>query len=112
MTISPEMMKGTLVPITLKLLSEREMYGYEIIKEVNARSDEVLTWKEAALYPWLHRLEQEKLIRSQWRTGDTGRRRKYYALTKKGHKALAGQTAEWTDFSQAVSSILSPMFAG
>ena len=112
MTISPEMMKGTLVPITLKLLSEREMYGYEILREVNARSEDVLAWKEAALYPWLHRLEQERLIRGQWRTGDSGRRRKYYALTKKGSPALAGQVAEWRDFSQAVSSILTPLYAG
>lgn len=109
MTVSVEMMKGTVVPITLKLLSERAMYGYEILKEVNARSDDVLAWKEATLYPWLHRLEQERLIRSQWREGVGARRRKYYALTRKGAAALARQTAEWTELSRAVNAILAPM---
>ena len=109
MTVSVEMMRGTVVPITLKLLSERAMYGYEILKEVNARSDNVLAWKEATIYPWLHRLEQERLIRGEWREGVGDRQRKYYALTRKGAAALARQTAEWTEFSRAVNAILAPM---
>lgn len=109
MTVSVEMMKGTVVPITLKLLSERTMYGYEILKEVNARSDNILAWKEATLYPWLHRLEGGRLIRSEWREGVGARRRKYYALTRRGKAALARQTAEWTELSRAVNAILAPM---
>lgn len=109
MTVSVEMMKGTVVPIALKLLAEREMYGYEILKEVNARSDNVLAWKEATLYPWLHRLEREKLIRSEWREGVGARKRKYYALTRRGATALARKTAEWTELSRAVNAILTPM---
>ena len=109
MSVSAEMMKGTVVPITLKLLSERAMYGYEIIKEVNARSNQVLEWKEASLYPWLHRLEQDGLIRSEWQERPNTRRRKYYTLTRKGKAALAHQTSEWTELSGAVAAILTPM---
>ena len=109
MTVSVEMMKGTVVPVTLKLLTEREMYGYEILNEVNSRTNNVLEWKEATLYPWLHRLEQDGLVKSEWREGVGARRRKYYALTRRGVKALEGQVEEWQALSQAVSSILVPM---
>jgi PadR family transcriptional regulator PadR len=109
MSVSTEMMKGTVVPITLKLLSEREMYGYEIIKEVNARTNQVLEWKEATLYPWLHRLEQDGLIHSEWQEHPGTRRRKYYALTRKGAASLAQKTHEWTELSGAVTAILVPM---
>ena len=112
MTQAAEMMKGTVVPVVLKLLSEREMYGYEILKEVNRRTNDVLAWKEATLYPSLHRLEQQRLIQSRWREGESGRRRKYYVLTRKGSTALARQVADWTQVSQAVTSILTPMMVG
>ena len=109
MTGSTEMMKGTVVPVTLKLLSERTMYGFEIIKEVNKRSNQVLEWREATLYPWLHRLEQEGLIHSEWIEQPETRRRKYYTITRKGAAILARQTSEWTELSGAVSAILTPM---
>ena len=111
MTVSAEMMKGTVVPVTLKLLGEREMYGYEILKEVNQRTGNVLAWKEATLYPWLHRLESDGLIRSEWRTGSTGRQRKYYGLTRRGTAALETKVMEWQSLSHAVSTILTPMSA-
>ncbi len=107
--VSTEMMKGTVVPVTLKLLSERAMYGYEIIKEVNQRTNNVLAWKEATLYPWLHRLEQDGLIRSEWQQPEGARRRKYYSLTRKGTATLARKTDEWTALSGAVTAILTPM---
>ena len=112
MTNTAEMMKGTVVPVVLKLLSEREMYGYEILKEVNTRTHDVLAWKEATLYPSLHRLERQGLIQSAWRQGESGRRRKYYVLTRKGSKALVKQVSDWTMVNRAVSSILTPMMAG
>ncbi len=106
MNISPEMIKGTVMPMVLKLLSERLMYGYEIIKEVNRRTDNLLEWKEGTLYPWLHRLEGEGLVSSQWAETGTGRQRKYYGLTKKGMVQLASSTAEWTAFSKAINAVL------
>jgi PadR family transcriptional regulator, regulatory protein PadR len=106
MTVSQELVKGTILPIVLKLLSERAMYGYEIIKEVNDRTDQALAWKEGTLYPWLHRLESEGLIRSEWQAAVNGRQRKYYSLTSRGETALAARVKEWTVFSQAVNAVL------
>ena len=105
-TNAAELMKGTVVPVTLKLLSERPMYGYEILKEVNERSNNVLAWKEATLYPWLHRLEQDGVIRSEWSAAPGGRRRKYYSLTRRGTSELELRVREWASLSKAVTTIL------
>jgi DNA-binding PadR family transcriptional regulator len=106
MTVSQEMMKGTVVPIMLKLLAEREMYGYEIIKVVNERTNDALAWKEGTIYPWLHRLEQDGLIVGNWRVPAEGRKRKYYAITRKGQAELAQKVEEWHALSNAVSVLL------
>lgn len=106
MEISQELIKGTVLPVILKLLDERAMYGYEIIKVVNQRTDNVFAWKEGTLYPWLHRLESGGLISSEWVAADTGRQRKYYRITRKGQAMLTEKTAEWATFSKAVSALL------
>ena len=105
-TVSKEMMKGTIVPIILKLLNERDMYGYELIQVVNERTDNVLQWKEGTIYPWLHRLESDGTIRGQWRTQTNGRRRKYYGLTRKGVHALETKSEEWKVLAKAVNTLL------
>src|SRR3954451_20809913 len=66
MEFGQDLVKGSIVPIVLALLRERPMYGYEIVKLVNARSGGRLEWKEGTLYPTLHRLESDGLLRSQW----------------------------------------------
>ena len=106
MEFSTELTKGTIAPIILKLLSEKEMYGYEIIKVVNQRTNDAFAWKEGTLYPWLHRLEGEKLIRSHWVEADSGRQRKYYGTTPAGLAMLANKLNEWNAFSQAVNAVL------
>jgi DNA-binding PadR family transcriptional regulator len=87
-------------------LSEEERYGYEIIKTVNERSGGVFAWKEGTLYPWLHRLEGDGLIQSRWVEADTGRRRKYYRITRRGRTALVERKEEWSAFAQAVNALL------
>lgn len=104
--ISQEWIKGTVVPIILKLLAEREMYGYEIIQEVQQRTNQALQWKEGTLYPWLHRLEGDGLITATWSNLEQGRKRKYYKLTRKGAAALHEQVEQWSKFQQAVSVLL------
>ena len=106
MAVSQELTKGTIVPIVLKLLSERAMYGYEIIREVNERSDNVLEWREGTLYPWLHRLTAEGLVTSEWVVAESGRRRKYYLLTPAGAGALRNKASEWIAFSAVVNALL------
>jgi len=106
MQFDKELVKGSVVPIVLRLLGEREMYGYEIVKVVNERTDGLLEWKEGTLYPCLHRLEGEGFITSLWREADTGKKRKYYRITRKGLGELARRTQEWEQFSGAVSALL------
>ena len=106
MEVSQDMIKGTVVPIVLKLLDERSMYGYEIIKVVNERTNNAFEWKEGTLYPWLHRLESDGMIRGDWAVAESGRRRKYYRTTRKGTAMLENKVAEWSAFSTAVNAIL------
>ncbi|MFT5128440.1 MAG: PadR family transcriptional regulator PadR [Rhodothermales bacterium] len=105
MEFSAEMIKGSVLPIVLKLLSEREMYGYEIIKTVNERTENAFQWKEGTLYPWLHRLEADGLITSEWSSAN-GRRRKYYQLSSRGARVMASQLDEWKSFSATVNALL------
>lgn len=110
MEFGNELMKGTITPIVLALLKERPMYGYEIVKLVDARSGGKLRWKEGTLYPALHKLESDGLIRGEWREtpGATvgGRRRKYYALTRSGRSELARRMGEWKEFSTSINAVL------
>ena len=106
MELAQEMIKGTIVPAVLKLLSERPMYGYELIQIVNERTHNALQWKEGTLYPCLHRLEGEGYLRGEWGEADSGRQRKYYRITRKGHTALTRNVQEWATISTAVNAIL------
>lgn len=106
MEFSQDLVKGTVVPVILQLLSEQERYGYEIIKTVNQRTGNAFEWKEGTLYPWLHRLEGDGLIQSRWVEADSGRQRKYYRITKRGLATLAERKEEWTSFSKAVNALL------
>jgi PadR family transcriptional regulator, regulatory protein PadR len=113
MDFSQDLVKGSIVPIVLALLRERPMYGYEIVKLVNARSGGVLRWKEGTLYPTLHGLEGEGLVRSYWeQADDSARRRKYYAITRSGTAELKRRAGEWQAFSSAVNSVLSSTLSG
>jgi len=106
MQFNRELVKGSTVPIVLRLLSEREMYGYEIVKEVNLRTGGRFEWKEGTLYPCLHRLEAERLVTSRWQDAPNGKKRKYYRITRKGLAALKERTAEWKEFVGAVTALL------
>lgn len=106
MSINGDLMRGIAEPVILNLLNSKTMYGYEIIKLVNEKTNNAFQWKEGTLYPCLHRLEAAKLIESQWQIADNGKRRKYYALTKKGAAVLADKKAEWSVFARSVEVLL------
>ncbi len=106
MAINSDLMRGVAEPVILNLLSIKTMYGYEIIKLVNEKTNNAFQWKEGTLYPCLHRLEAAKLIESSWQIADNGKRRKYYALTKKGAAALAEKKEEWNLFAESVNVLL------
>ena len=107
MDFSLDLIKGSVVPVVLALLCERPMYGYEMVKLVNARTGGRLEWREGTLYPTLHKLESDKLIGSRWRESpDGGRPRKYYAITGRGRRELQRRASEWREFSSAINAML------
>lgn len=106
MSLPTELARGTVMPIVLSLLSEQRMYGYEIVKTVNSRSNGVLEFKEGTLYPLLHKMEGEKLIKASWEDGEHGKPRKYYALTAKGRGQLKQSRTQWSDLRGAVDTLL------
>ncbi len=91
--------------IILRLLSERSMYGYEIIKLVNEKTGGAFQWQEGTLYPCLHALEERGLIAGDWRT-DEKKPRKYYVLTKAGTAATVKQSKEVSDYLHCVHALL------
>jgi len=107
MNFDRELLKGSIALLILKLLSEREMYGYEIIQEASRRSEESFQFKEGTLYPALHQLYKRGYLRSEWRVGKNGRQRKYYSITAKGRKAARERRQDWTRFTKAVEAVLS-----
>src|SRR6478672_7603753 len=101
-----ELLKGTLSLLILSLLSRKEMYGYEIAATVHRDTDGTFTWREGSLYPSLHKLEQSGLIVGEWEEKETGRKRRYYRITKEGRAALKDKRESWSELCQAVNQIL------
>jgi DNA-binding PadR family transcriptional regulator len=95
MRITKDLVAASAVPLILSILEEGESYGYALIRRVRALSGGEIEWTDGMLYPVLHRLEAQGAIDSCWRTSETGRGRKYYALKGPGRKALREQKAQW-----------------
>lgn len=95
MKISKELIAASSTPLVLSILADGESYGYALIQKVRELSGDKLDWSEGMLYPVLHRLEEQGLIKASWKEGETGRKRKYYALTAAGHKETASQKEQW-----------------
>jgi len=94
--ISKELVGASAIPIILSILDKGETYGYEIMQNVKDLSGNQIEWKEGSLYPVLHKLEKNGLIKSLWKMAENGRHRKYYAINKKGRKALQDEIENWT----------------
>ena len=90
MTLHEQMRKGTTTVIVLSLLADldRPMYGYEIIKELEARSQGFFRFKEGLVYPRLHEMQRQGLLRAEWQGQEGSRRRKFYSITEKGRRQL------------------------
>jgi DNA-binding PadR family transcriptional regulator len=97
---------GSTVLLILFLLEETDRYGYEIIKELEERSDKTFQFKEGTLYPVLHKLENNGFVKSYMAKGDTGKERKYYQLTKKGKTQLQDEKKKWEVFSGSINKII------
>lgn len=106
MKINKELLKGSTTILILSILNRKDMYGYEMIKEIEDRSKGVFSFKEGTLYPILHGLENENYIESYWDTGEGKRKRKYYKITEAGKGILNEKEAEWKLFSNTVNEVL------
>lgn len=105
MKYSKVLLKGSTSMLVLSVLSNKDLYGYKIIKELEIQSENAFNMSEGTLYPILHALEKEKYLISYWQEID-GRNRKYYQITKKGRKKLAESREEWKSFSASVNKVL------
>lgn len=105
MAVDKSLVSGSTAMLLLKLLSEKDMYGYEMIETLRERSQNVFELKAGTLYPLLHSMEAKELL-SVYEKEVGGKVRKYYSITKQGRKALAEKQDEWKTYAQAVLSVL------
>src|SRR2546421_12555177 len=101
-----ELLKGTLSLLILSLLSRKPMYGYEIAATVHQETDGTFTWREGSLYPSLHKMQADGLIVGEWEEKETGRKRRYYHITRKGGQVLKEKVQSWAELCGAVNQIL------
>ena len=99
------MLKGHLDLIVLAALAAGPAHGYAIIEAIKRKSGQAFDLPEGTIYPALHRLEQAGLLAGRWVTADSGRRRRVYAITKRGKRELGEQRAVWEQFSDAIGSL-------
>lgn len=99
-------LNGGITMLVLKLLEEKDMYGYQIIEELGKRSDDTFLLKTGTLYPILHGMENEELVSAYDAKADSGRVRKYYHLTNKGKTRLKERKQEWNTYFQAINKVM------
>ena len=104
-TTDREMKKGSAELLILSLVAHRARHGYEISKLIEARSDGVLRFNVASLYPLLYRLERRGLAEGRWVEKAGQRRRRYYKLTAAGRRILKERRGTWLDFVDAINRI-------
>ena len=97
---------GSATLLVLSLLSRGDMYGYQMIAELEARMDHTFTMKEGTLYPILHGLENQGALKSYQKEAPSGKLRKYYHITKKGLSLLEEKREEWTTFTEKVNAVI------
>ena len=103
-----DLVQGTLDLLILRVLALEPMHGWAIAQRIRQMSSEQLRVGQSALYPALHKLEQQGWIAAEWALSENNRRAKYDKLTAAGRKALKTETAEWERLSAAISLIVKP----
>ncbi|MBQ8857029.1 MAG: helix-turn-helix transcriptional regulator [Lachnospiraceae bacterium] len=105
MPIDKTLVSGSMSMLILKLLSEKDLYGYEMIDTLRKRSENVFELKAGTLYPLLHSLEDKNFLTS-YEQEVSGKVRKYYSITKEGRKFLEKKCDEWEQYAKAVTNVL------
>jgi PadR family transcriptional regulator, regulatory protein PadR len=103
-----ELLQGTLDLLILRTLLAGPSHGHAIAKHIQRTSEELLQVETGSLYPALHRMEAKGLIEATWELSDKGKRARYYRLTPRGRKGLAGEQSKWETFAHAMGLILKP----
>lgn len=106
MKFRKELIGATTTTLILSVLSESATHGYQIVRRANELSGGVFEWQEGTIYPVLHKMELAGLIEGGWTIGETGKKRRVYAITSEGTRVLREQKQEWAVFSQAVTALL------
>jgi len=105
MSGNKSLISGSTSMLLLSLLSEKDMYGYEMIETLHQRSNHVFDLKAGTLYPLLHTLEEKQYLES-YEDLESAKPRKYYRITKKGRKYLKEISYEWQEYAQAVKGVI------
>lgn len=106
--LDSELMRGSLDLMILSVLSAGPGYGYSIAQSLRETSDGLVDVRAGTLYPLLHRLEADKLVKCRW-DDTTGRRRKWYELTAKGRRRLDDRAKAWERYATCLRRVLSPV---
>ena len=103
-----QMRRGTTTLAILKLLvdADEPMHGYRMIQELEERSRGIFAFNEGLIYPRLHQMEHDGLLRSRWEGAPGTRRRKVYAVTEKGHRQLEAEMEQWDTFRRGMRLLL------
>jgi transcriptional regulator len=108
MTKPADLVQGTLDLLVLRVIALEPMHGWAIAQRIRQMSNEELRVGQSALYPALHKLEQQGWIESEWALSENNRRAKYYKLTAAGRRALKSETAQWERLSAAIDLVVKP----
>ena len=101
-----QLLKGLVDPIILHTISHMPMYGYQIVKELEKRSEGHLVFKAGTVYPALIRLEKNGLVASMWESAKQRRKRRYYQITEKGCQLLNERLSQWHDFCASANKLI------
>jgi PadR family transcriptional regulator, regulatory protein PadR len=105
MDIGKDLVAASATPLVLAILAEADTYGYAILKRIGELSGGQLQWTDGMLYPVLHRLERHGHIAGRWGSSESGRRRKYYRITRQGRAELTEQRRQWQTVDTALRQI-------
>lgn len=103
-----DLVQGTVDLLILSVIAVEPMHGWAIAQRIHQMSSEVLQVGQSALYPALHKLEQQGFIKAEWKMSENNRRARYYSLTRAGRKELTKEAARWERLSSAISLIVRP----
>ncbi len=105
MKFESQLLKGIAPVVVLEILSRGPMYGYELSQAIEQRSGRVLTLGKGTLYPLLYNLEAKKLVKGDWQTSDSARKRRYYSITGRGEAELARQKEQLKELTSGLNLV-------